>query len=689
MFEDKFKGIPTGFLGLRARLTQSWLAPPLLVLIIYIVKLLLLQRIIEVFLDLSFMSVKAECKAAKSVVNTALDAQAQSIILANKMVNKSVKSTIDAAIDSLKLTMTVAEKLIMFALEMTIGTYACLSVSAINIAAGEAINGTEAVVNFTSHHIKAIGEDLNSGLNDVSKYLNTAVGLLMNIEDFVTGGDKKIQSVNLTISKLNNLSIPTSINSNLEKIRNDVPTYDTTKKKVASLIDAPFDMIKGKLNSTNFTTTIKMDNPYQNLSRNFQGCNFTEINDGFDIVKSKINTLTNILCALCAVAIAVSIVYQIWSTTRHWRFMEATAAEQPDQVLKDDMLRPEVVNMNRISLAESNFFGRFAFKHFNNEIRWIFEYLSRPPVATFLLIGIAGLILSGMEYAVLKLMISGADEIKKIAGSTTNNLKSNLNNMTDSWETTTNNQINGIETDINQNMLGWLYNGSLQLNNTLNTLMDSIDGEITDIFNNTFLMKPLQAAVQCVIGNKVDTVEEGLTWVHNKSRVDLPRVSKALLPKDASNVTEQADSNFDNILHSGIQSIYHQIKVQFIVSAIFIAVWILFALGVYIFYSWHHKPERFVSRMNVFRNRSHRVSDVKSSDDTSMLKVEQNTYSEYPKSPIGHISARLSQFFTGPERLPEINEVFPKHFSKHGSIHNPDSPRTPLKAMLHKHLYLD
>lgn len=702
MFRDNYSGLQTGFLGLKARLTQAWLAPPLMVLVIYIVKLQLLKKTMQAVLDLSLLTVKAECAAAKTAVREILQMRQESITLVNTMINSAIKSTVDGAIDSLRLTMTIAEKLILFALEMTIGTYACLSLAAIDIAVGEALNATETIVNYTDSHIKEIGDDINSGLNNLSETINSAVGLLSSVESFITGSEKELGSVNLTVSKLKNLSLPTSINENLERIKNEVPTYDSTKTEVAKLISKPFAMVFGKLNSTKLTSNLTLKQNYGN-EFSFPGCNITIITSEFYTVERDVGDLVNTICGLCGIGLAAGILFHLWSTKRRWQFLQATASDEMLQrQVGTDQWRRDMVNMDRITLAESNWFGRFAYKHFDRQNRWLVEYITRPPLMTFLLIGLAGILLSGLELTVLNILTAGSKTVIKVANATAQNVSAELASIAQDWVMDSNTQIASMEHNVNYNVLGVVHNGSQELNNTLNVFMNSIDDELVDYFNNTFLLQPLQATVQCLVGNKIDSVESGLTWIRNKSQVSLPRVSKSMLPNSTlvnlSGDTGSTKQAFESILDSGISSIRHQIVTQFVVSALFVGVWVFFAVGtlVYWFSAAHSHSLKESARICKI-NSAPPLSKTDRKDPQKYRLSLRPTADGYEfayisnplKSPIQRFSARVTRIFTGPDRTPSFDVVRATHIPFRGSIHDPESPRTPLKAMLHKNLYLD
>jgi hypothetical protein len=65
------------------------------------------------------------------------------------------------------------------------------------------------------------------------------------------------------------------------------------------------------------------------------------------------------------------------------------------------------------------------------------------------------------------------------------------------------------------------------VNNTLTTFEDEMNQAIDAVFNGTILYNTVKGVIRCLIGIKIDTVEAGLTWVHDHAKVTLP-----LFPND-------------------------------------------------------------------------------------------------------------------------------------------------------------
>lgn len=88
------------------------------------------------------------------------------------MILKSIEEINEKTLETLDLIVTGAENIIIFALEMIVGTYACVLVSTIDGAVDVAVNSTESVISWVNDTLSDITDDIEDGLTDVSKFLN-------------------------------------------------------------------------------------------------------------------------------------------------------------------------------------------------------------------------------------------------------------------------------------------------------------------------------------------------------------------------------------------------------------------------------------------------------------------------------------------------------------------------------------
>ncbi|CAI4737165.1 CFF_collapsed_G0045470.mRNA.1.CDS.1 [Saccharomyces cerevisiae] len=138
-----------------------------------------------------------------------------------------------------------SEGLVNFAIDLYLGTYACLIVSAVDGTVDVATNTTEKLISLVNDTVSSVANELDTGLNDISKIINKVIKAASKVENFFTGDDddsnmtSSIKSVNLTISALHNLYIPSSINDKLEELSAKTPDFAQVKNTTKNLISVP------------------------------------------------------------------------------------------------------------------------------------------------------------------------------------------------------------------------------------------------------------------------------------------------------------------------------------------------------------------------------------------------------------------------------------------------------------------
>jgi len=107
----------------------------------------------------------------------------------------------------------------------------------------------------------------------------------------------------------------------------------------------------------------------------------------------------------------------------------------------------------------------------------------------------------------------------------------------------------GMQNDINNDLLKYVGNTTAAVNSTLNTIEDEINKVLTTAFNGTILFSTISSVVYCVVGSKIDKIEQGLTWVHDHAKVSFP-----LFPNDTFSSGAKASVGGDSDLNSFLAS---------------------------------------------------------------------------------------------------------------------------------------
>ena len=145
--------------------------------------------------------------------------------------------------------------------DLHLGTYVCLLVGAIDGTVDIATNTTEKLISFVNDTVITFTNELDDGLNDVSKVIDKVFQAGDKIEEFFTHKDnadddqsgilERLSHVNLTIAALRHVQIPPSINEKLEELASRTPDFSEVKNATKRLLDEPFEFVRNEIDSMN------------------------------------------------------------------------------------------------------------------------------------------------------------------------------------------------------------------------------------------------------------------------------------------------------------------------------------------------------------------------------------------------------------------------------------------------------
>lgn len=103
-----------------------------------------------------------------------------------------------------------------------------------------------------------------------------------------------------------------------------------------------------------------------------------------------------------------------------------------------------------------------------------------------------------------------------------------------------------MDADLNQKIFGWVNTSTTAVNNTLETFVEKTQNVLNETFGGTLLEEPVQELFECLIGLKIESVQKGLTWVHDNAHIDFPHLPNDTFSRGAqasiSNDTSPSDS---------------------------------------------------------------------------------------------------------------------------------------------------
>lgn len=615
----------TPYLQLGDRLTQIWINKYTLILLLAFLKLLFFYFSIGNELNLSKQYILNHCHTIDSFYNNIKTNTPYYLgIMGNYLIDKTIKETVRATLTLLSLLVYASEELMTFVIDLYLGTYACLIVSAIDGTVDVATNTTEKLLGAVNNTVYDFANDLDDGLDDISKVINKVLNAASKVENFFTDDDddddsnsatNKINKVNLTISALRNVHIPSSINDKLEELSAKTPDFATVKNDTKKLIAIPFDKIRKEIKAVNTsriigngTNLLYVPPKDESTSSNLKGIcssNTPTIEKMYVDMGKTLKMVTVILMVILMVGAIIVMILEAWKEVKQWsklkQLQQNCSLDECDQYSYFTSEEEEVIgNYNIKSLKtksseESDKQGQDYYEPMDiienyqrtfqvwqsrisdcvvyiltlgrncsvlqkRKIQWFASYITSERALFVLAIGLLGILVSGFQLiilAFLKKQIHNAHQLQSrlFNSSEMDIMKKDLT----TWTTHTNAYINSTETNINTQIFGWVETSTTSINNTVTTMIKDIDTTLADIFNGTLLYHPMTTVVKCVIEDKLYAVEKAMTWIHNKAQVSLPQINPTEiinLVKNTNTTNSSSASTPEAIMQNFIKEIH-------------------------------------------------------------------------------------------------------------------------------------
>lgn len=586
-------GAISPYIGINGRLSQIWVNRFTILLILIAVKLALFSQNVQYSLRSAEAYTSSSCQAVQIMVSNMESAPHFIAQAADKLVSNAMDHAVSGIISTLSMLVTGIENLIIFAIEVWIGTYACLIIAAIDGTASAAINATEAIVNFASKEANAIANDVDDALGALTETFDTMEDIVSDVGDFFTGGNGSIEHVNLTVAALRNFTISTSINSKLDNLRKNLPTYVQVKNATENIIKIPFQDLRKDLSdaSNGIRFHISPFNVPPQEQPNF--CSNAGIGDFFSQLDKKIEMAYKVLIILAIIGAFMCCLPSAYHEIRHWKFLNECA--ETDSVI--NKAGAKVERLNAIVKSASYYQTRldmFLTSHIRDVVRavlarWLLDYVLYHPALMLLLVGSAGILVSIFQYIILDIVRNEAPRVADAITTATKAVVADVDQNIQLWINNTNSAITNTEYQINHNLLGWVETGTSAVNSTLTEFSNTMNIELNDTFGNTPLEGPISAVMNCVIGNKIAEVQRALTWVHNNAHVIFPRIDKDLVPASAINGTglQSAANSTSQLLGNTMRALIHEyeseLKTQLLISIGLVEIWLLLATGAFLY----------------------------------------------------------------------------------------------------------
>lgn len=539
----------TPYLSKRARLSQIWINRWTILLLLVLLRLMLLiAQLVDNVGDAKTKALTA-CSKVEDIGSAMASMPHYLSAGVNDLTGYGIESAVHAMVDVLGLIMQGVEGMIIFFINFMTATYTCLITALIHgsldVAASVTKDATKEfndVIDKAADEIGTISKGLTDGINKITAGIKGSIfgGALPDIPkvDF-SGPVDDLKKFNLNTD---------DFVKDVQAINKDIPTFDQVQNLTKQAVSFPFNIARDALNEAFGNYTFKKDVfPLAQKKRLTFCSDNSTLNDFFEKVYKviKVAKITFIVI-LSLLAILAIVPMTIWEMHR-WHRMKAQA-KRIENNREDSM---DVVYMasrpwtSRVGIKlSSRFTGTRKVL-----VRWCVAYATSPPALFVLSLAIAGLFSCFCQWIILKLVIKEVPQLVDKVDAFADEVVTTLQNVSKEWSADANGVIKGVNDDINKDVLIYVTNATDAVNNTLNVFLTEMDKGLNAVFKNTVLLDPIKAVLHCVIGIKIESVQKGLTWVHDHAKVDFP-----LLPPDVfslgANESISGDSELNTFLAS-------------------------------------------------------------------------------------------------------------------------------------------
>ncbi|KAK0455543.1 uncharacterized protein EV420DRAFT_1310765 [Desarmillaria tabescens] len=601
----------------------TWLAYPILSLFFIAFRLYSSLESSQDSIASAKSTLLASCKAAEKAATATASMPRYLAVATNEQYADAINGTLQLARATLVVALTMMEAIINFIIDIYQSTLLCfveLVVRGGLAILSAAVKELNDVVNAAASGIETA---LNNSISAANSAIDTAVKAVNAVNPFDDITAPTISTPDL--SALSNVSLPSSFTDSIDNLNSSLPSVQELKQKIESIIDTPFELLKKEINDTfgglNFNSSL-VTVPQQNTLTFCNDMDTSVVDDlGRDIIKfTKISIVVLIALALLLVALNCLLEWYKWRCQqRHFQYTREAWMTDPTMYHV-----PGAVGAPQVSLTDHNLLMLQASSSHplitriinqissrlhlspsqHTNMTWFFHYIFHPPALVCFLIGFFGILSVQLQLLALGPLVAKYDA--QAAASTadfTNTIATSINNsmynQSATYANDVNSQVTAMQSTINDGIFGWVNVTTTTLNDTVVEFYNGVQSAVNAVFNGTILETPAQDFIQCLIGSKVDAIENVLTFLNEHLQVDLPLMNDSALVLSRSSIDEASqpiaaaalgsgsgDEN-DGLVGKLVRAYASSLKKERIMFAIFLALWGVVVLMAICILLWH------------------------------------------------------------------------------------------------------
>lgn len=539
----------TPYLGLRARLSQLWFNRWTVLLILVLVHVIILTGSLNEDIGEAKVKALSACTKVEDVGSAMASMPHYLSVGVNSLASDGINAAVSAMVKVLMMILTGVENLIFFIINMYVGTWVCVVTALIHGGLDLSVKAIEGATEFMNDAIGTITGQISDTVEAVQSGLDSIADNISNLISGIGLGDIPTLDLTNNLDDLRNIKVnPDDLVQDLVALNTTIPNFDQVEKFAKNAIAVPFSFVREQINSSfgsyQFDQSVFPVAQKQALSF----CsNNSFLNDFFNTLFDVVAKAKIAFVVVIPILAVLAIVGMGYLEIRRWRREKERA-----RVFTEHGYDP----MDVVYLASRPMSAGFGvmiaskFKGKNHLLaRWTIAYATSLPALFVFSLAMAGLFSCLCQVILLRSIEKEAPALASQVGNFADDVVGTLQQVSTSWADDANGVILNLQNDINDEVFGWVQNATSAVNDTLNTFDAEIDKAITAVFDDTILLNTARNLVACLITRKVETIQEGLTWVHENARVSLPLFANDVFSQGA-NDSVNGDSDLTSFLAS-------------------------------------------------------------------------------------------------------------------------------------------
>ncbi|KAF8585953.1 hypothetical protein K439DRAFT_1387814 [Ramaria rubella] len=611
------------YLTLPYILSLTWLAYPILSLLFVAFRLQLSLASAEDAVSDAKNELLSSCQAAQHAATAAASLPRFMAIGTNKQIIDAVNGTMNGARESLILALTVMEAIINFIIDTYRSTFLCFLELIVRGGLSILIGAVQELQQFVQSTLGGIRTSIQNDVATANSAITTAINGINKIIPF--GASISVPQFSIpSLDALNNVTLPTDFETALIKLNSSIPSLSDLRTTIDDVIDTPFELLKQDINNTflgfSFNESV-MPVPQLNTLSFCDGLDTGVVDDlGQELIKvARIGTIILIILALLLLAGHCILEWYKWRSLRRslertrlaWSsdptvyHVTAVSSTPSLQMTDHNLLTLHATSMHplltRLANKMSSMFHLTPSQYIH--LQFFFHYVFYPPALACFLIGFFGLLSVELQLLALgpveakfsqQVSASVADFSSTIADS----MNASMQNQSALYADAINGHVTTIQAGINDGLFGWVNGTTTTLNDTLNAFYTDVQDTVTTLFGGTILDQPAQDFVRCIIGSKVEALEDALTFLHNNLQVNLPVLNQSVLmlsPDQVNEVTQpisqaavgSGGSDSGGVVGRLVTRYVSGLKMERIMFGIFMGLWSIVVIMALCIIFWH------------------------------------------------------------------------------------------------------